>query len=247
MNANALLRRPVLSALLITIAFIVLAAIAGAAAMALFPQFQPEFIALVVMSLVVALALTALRWWGEAGFNGPAAWRDLRTLILPLVVFGVLPLFGGFNWLGVQTTLYLLVAYALTGFMEEGLMRGIVLRVLRPIGPVRAVLLTAVLFAFLHVGNVLYRNPAIVLAQMVGAFCDGVGLGALRLRTNTIWGVIAIHGLHDLMLRYSGFPTIPLDVVEVTIMLIYGLWLMRDRTKLEAMAEDRLRTEAAPA
>lgn len=247
MNPNALLRRPVLSAVLITVVYIVLAAVAGAAAMALLPQFQPEFIALAVMSLLVAAALSALRWWREAGFNGPAAWRDLRTLILPVVVFGLLPLVGGFNWLGWPTTAYLLAAYALTGFMEEGLMRGMVLHVLRPIGPVRAVLLSAVLFALLHVGNVLYRNPMIVLAQMVGAFCDGVGLGALRLRTNTIWGVVAIHGLHDLMLRYSRFPTIPLDVVEVTIMLLYGLWLMRDRSKLEPLGDKPLRAGTAPA
>ena len=84
----------------------------------------------------------------------------------------------------------------------------------------------------MHVGNLLYRNPAIVLAQMVGAFVHGIGLGAIRLRTNTIWLVVVLHGLHDLALKYTNFPVIPMDVVQVTLLMIYGIYLLRGKKAL---------------
>ena len=111
--------------------------------------------------------------------------------------------------------------------MEEGLMRGIVLQVLKPIGINRSVVISSLLFGLMHIGNMLYRNPFIVLAQMVGAFVHGIGLGAIRLRTNTIWFVIVLHGLHDLLLKFTNFPAIPLDVVQVTLLMIYGIYLLR--------------------
>lgn len=220
-------RNPVTGSIIIFFVYLVLATLAGLAAKAFFPQFQPEFVALCVMSLILVAVLSYLNWWREAGFNSPSEWRSLQLLWFPAIVVMVLPFLKGMKPLEPGSFLYLLVAYALTGFMEEGLMRGIVMRVLQPTGIVRSVVISALLFALLHLGNLLYRNPAIVLAQMLGAFVHGVGLGAIRLRTNTLWFVIALHGLHDLALRYSNFPTIPLDVVQVTLLMLYGIYLLR--------------------
>jgi uncharacterized protein len=121
----------------------------------------------------------------------------------------------------------LLIGYALTGFMEEGLMCGIVLRVLKPTGVTRSVVISSLLFGLMHIGNLLYRNPFIVFAQMIGAFVHGIGLSAIRLRTNTIWFPVVLHGLHDLALKYTNFPAIPLDVVQVTLLMIYSVYLLR--------------------
>jgi hypothetical protein len=70
-------------------------------------------------------------------------------------------------------------------------------------------------------------TPAIVLAQSVGAFCDGAGFAAIRLRTNTIWPLIILHMLHDLLLKFTRLPAIPLGVVQVTILMIYGFYILR--------------------
>jgi uncharacterized protein len=175
----------------------------------------------------VALTLTALHWWKEAGFNSPSSWRDSYLMWLPFAVVLILPFLMGVKTSDWKTFAYLASAYALTGFMEEGLMRGIVMRVLAPTGTKRQVILSALLFGLIHMANLLYRNPFIVLAQMLGAFVHGIGLGAIRLRTNTIWFPIILHGLHDLALKYSNFPTIPLDVVQVTLLMIYGIFLLR--------------------
>lgn len=219
--------RPVLSAVVIFIVYLTAATVFGLAAKALLPQFQPEFIALVGMSVLVALALSALGWWKAAGFNLPTEWRDSRLVIVPFLIVLGLPFLLGVKTTDAGTFAYLAIAYALTGFMEEGLMRGIVLRVLKPTGTTRSVVISSLLFGLMHIGNLLYRNPFIVFAQMIGAFVHGVGLSAIRLRTNTIWFPVILHGLHDLALKYTNFPAIPLDVVQVTLLMFYGIYLLR--------------------
>ncbi|MCO5180664.1 MAG: CPBP family intramembrane metalloprotease [Anaerolineae bacterium] len=236
-------RHPIPSAVALFALDLPLGALAGIAAKALLPQADPSFIAMCVLAVVIAGLLTLLRWWREAGFNDRGQWRELRLLWVPAVVAIVLPLLGGFTEAPTGLIVYLTIGYLITGFMEEAWVRGLMLRVLQPVGPVRAVLISALLFALLHMTNFLFRNPAIVLAQMVGAFCFGLAFGALRLRTNTIWFLVALHMLHDLLLHLSGFPTIPLDVVQDVILLIYGIYLLRGlRNSLpsgEEVAEER--------
>lgn len=219
--------RPVLSAVVIFVVYLIVATAFGLAAKTLLPQFQPEFIALLGMSALVALALSALGWWKAAGFNAPTEWRDSRLMIVPFLIVLGLPFLMGIKTTDAGTFIYLLIGYALTGFMEEGLMRGIVLRVLKPTGTTHSVVISSLLFGLIHIGNLLYRNPMIVFAQMIGAFVHGIGLSAIRLRTNTIWYPVILHGLHDLALKYTNFPAIPLDVVQVTLLMIYGIYLLR--------------------
>ena len=220
-------QRPVLSSVLIFAAFVIVSALLGIAAKALLPQYQPEFIALIALSVLMVMALSLLGWWKVSGFNLPAEWRDSRLMIVPFLIVLGLPFLMGIKPSDLGTFVYLLIGYALTGFMEEGLMRGIVLRVLKPTGTNRSVIVSSLLFGLMHIGNLLYRNPAIVFAQMLGAFVHGIGLSAIRLRTNTIWFPVILHALHDLALKYTNFPAIPLDVVQVTLLMVYGIYLLR--------------------
>ena len=188
---------------------------------------DPSFVALWPGVILLAIFVTLLGWWRAIGFNGPAPWRDLHLLILPAVVILVLPFLGGSQPVEGGTLLYLIIGYLLVGLREETLYRGVILRILRPLGAMRSTLVMAVLFGLAHLSNLFVRaNPAIVVAQAVGAFCDGFGFGALRLRTNTLWFLIALHAAHDLTLKYTTFPPIPLDVVQVTILLIYGIFIL---------------------
>ncbi len=227
-------RRPTLSAVVIFLAFLLTATLFGFAAKAFLPQYQPEFIALIGMSVIIALALSALGWWKAAGFNLPAEWRDVRLVVIPFLIVLGLPFLKGIHASDAGTFLYLVIGYVLTGFMEEGLMRGIVLRALKPTGTTRSVIISSLLFGLMHIGNLLYRNPAIVFAQMIGAFVHGIGLSAIRLRTNTIWFPVVLHGLHDLALKYTNFPAIPLDVVQVTLLMLYGIYILRGWNELVA-------------
>ena len=233
-------RHPILSAVIFFALDLLLGLVAGLVAQAFLPQADPAFVAMCVLAVAIAGILTLLRWWRAVGFNAPSQWRELHLLWLPAAVALVLPLFGGFRGTNANTVGYLAIAYLITGFMEEAWVRGLLLRLLQRVGPVRAVVIAALLFALLHSTNFLFRNPAIVLAQMVGAFCFGIAFGVLRLRTNTLWFLIALHMAHDLLLHLSGFPTIPLNVVQDVILLIYGLYLLRNmRQGLLADEEQR--------
>jgi hypothetical protein len=220
-------RHPVPSAVMIFFVFMIVSTSFGLTAKAVFPKFQPDYVALIALSVVIALSLSMLGWWKVAGFNFPTEWRDSRLVIIPFLIVLGLPFLMGIKTTDARTFIYLLIGYALTGFMEEGLMRGIVLRILKPTGTTRSVVISSLLFGLMHIGNLLYRNPFIVFAQMIGAFVHGIGLSAIRLRTNTIWFPVILHGLHDLALKFTNFPVIPLDVVQVTLLMIYGIYLLR--------------------
>jgi membrane protease YdiL (CAAX protease family) len=224
---NILQQRPLVSTVVLSLAWIFFATLFGIAAKMILPEFEPEFVALVAISITVTVFITVIGWWNEIGFNRPVAWRDLRLLWLPAIVVMVLPFLAGIRPVEPGSFFYLVAAYALTGIIEEAWFRGVVMRVLRPLGTVPSVVISAALFGLIHAGNFLYRNPLIVLAQMFGAFVHGIGLGALRLRTNTIWAVVVLHGLHDLALKYTRFPAIPLDVIQVTLLMLYGIYLLR--------------------
>jgi membrane protease YdiL (CAAX protease family) len=223
-------RRPLISAVVIFLADLALILIVGAVAKALGVEgMNAGFVALCVESVLLVLVLAALRWWRAAGFTRPSEWRELRLLWVPAAVFVVLPLVVGLHALAPATAVYLVVAYALTGFTEEGLYRGVLLRVLGPLGTRRAVLLSALFFGAAHLVNLMFRsNPFLVFAQAVGAFSEGVGFGALRLRTNTIWPLIAFHFFEDLLLRFTRLPPIPLNVLQSVVMLVYGIYLLRN-------------------
>ena len=58
----------------------------------------------------------------------------------------------------------------------------------------------------------------------------------LPLRTNTIWFVVVLHGLHDLCLKYTNFPAILLDVIQVTLLMLYGIYVLQEMNKLRVFA-----------
>jgi uncharacterized protein len=176
-----------------------------------------------------------LGWWRVIGFNASSQWRQLALYLLPAAIIILPPFLGGLKPLNGSTLLYLTFGYLLTGFTEESLNRGIQLRVLEPAGRKKAVIISAILFGLTHLTNVMVRaNPAIVMAQAMGSFCDGFAFAVLRFRTNTIWFLIALHAVHDLLLQWRQIPAIPLDVAQVTLLLIYGIYLMQGGNLEEA-------------
>ncbi|NMB87007.1 MAG: CPBP family intramembrane metalloprotease [Chloroflexi bacterium] len=221
-------QRPLVAALIIYLIFEALILLFIFLGKSLLPQVEPAFTATLLGTLVTLGGLAFLRWWNPAGFTPPRQWRDFNLYWLPAAVILLPPLVLGLNTMPLATVLYLLAAYLLTGVMEEGFYRGILLYTLEPLGWRRAALISAILFGLAHLTNLFTRsNPAIVLAQAVGAFCDGFGFAALRLRTRSIWFLILLHMLHDLLLRFTRLPAIPLDVAQVTILLFYGLYILR--------------------
>lgn len=181
----------------------------------------PVVLVLAVLALVVARAVG----WREVGAGRPSTWRRPAWLLAPLVV-ALVPLAWG--WSPDPATLGVLaLGYAATGVYEELWFRGVVLRSALPLGPGRAAALTAVLFGASHLANMLFgQNPAVTLAQAVGATAFGFGYAVLRLRTRAVWALAATHALLDLLLHTTGLHGGALWAVMVgqdVVLLVVGL------------------------
>ncbi len=189
--------------------------------------FERAIVPLAVLTVLVLALISRLGWWREIGINVPSDWRATGLLILPAAIV-LAPLAGGVTMPDGGTLLLLIAGYVLTGVAEESFSRGVVLRLLAPLGAVRSVAIMAALFGIMHLANVVNRDSvAIVMAQAVGAAAFAVGYGALRLRTNTIVPLIALHFGHDLVLQLTNLPLIPVDVAQDVILFGYGIWILR--------------------
>ena len=100
-----------------------------------------------------------------------------------------------------QVLLFFVLAL-LSGFVEETLFRGLMLRALRPTGVWRASIITALLFGAMHILNVLsVSSLAPALLQVGYASAIGFCYAALVIRTGTIWPLILAHFLTN----FAGF------------------------------------------
>lgn len=146
---------------------------------------------------LLALALSVARRWRRSGFGGPLALGNW-WMLWPIWLDALVPLTQG---LAEDGALYLVGWAAVSlavGFGEEGLFRGVVMDLLGPARPLRAILLSALMFGAIHLAGLLspidYR---LVLAQAASVVGLGVILGAVRLRTGSIWPCVIVHAVLD--------------------------------------------------
>jgi membrane protease YdiL (CAAX protease family) len=188
-----------------------------------------SLVLVVVLAVAVLAVIGLMRWWRLAGFTPPSQWRQPQLFVLPIVLLAA-PFVAGVHPLPAVTVGLLLLAYLATAVYEESLWRGAILGLLRPTGVWRAVLLSSLLFGLGHLANSALRGLSLlILAQAFGAAVQGVGLAALRLRTNTVWPLIPLHALHDVFLQLGNLPIPLIEVPIDTIFLIYGIVLLRRR------------------
>jgi len=191
---------------------------------------------MLVNALLAAGLLSALGWWRASGFNTPSEWRCLY-LLLPIVCLLGVTLLMQPQLPDVGKIAALVVVTLLIGFQEEAIFRGVLLRALAPQGVLRAVIISAVLFGLIHANSLLVgRDPVFVLSQIIGSMLGGIAIGALRVRTNTIWPLIVLHALNDFLqftatggIEAQHVATyIPILKVGINIILaVYGLYLLR--------------------
>jgi len=213
-------------------------------------QYLMPFALVLVPGIFIAVVLTRLRWWRRVGFTPIREWRALH-LSIPLVLVLALPVAG--LWArGVMATTALVLALqvgfvVIDIFMEEVTYRGVVLQALSGFSPVIRVTLAAVLFGFSHLDNLFLpgADELGVAYQIFEATLVGVLFGAVRLRMNTIWPVMVVHAVYDLMLvlalghAFPVAPTVPGFVVATVVNLglaLVGFSLLR---ALPVVAVDR--------
>lgn len=215
-----------------TIAATIVGAVAVPAAL---PHASPgtaRLVVLLILAAATAVVLAVTGGWRAAGFSARAV--HPRLLVVPAAV-ALAPLVGGVQLPGAGMLALFVLGYAVTGFYEEALFRGLVMGVLRPTGARHevwpAVWISSALFAATHLTNMLFgQAPAVTVAQAVGAFCFGVGYAAVRVRTATVLPLMVLHFLTDLVLRVDALPAWAHWTAMVggdTLLLFYGLFLLR--------------------
>jgi membrane protease YdiL (CAAX protease family) len=188
-------------------------------------------------SAAVALSVVdRLGWYRRVGFCGPRRWKRLWLAWLPAlyVVFALAP---GLDGRGALAALGV-AGFAITiAFEEELWTRGLFLETLRWRGTTAAVVLSALWFGALHSLNLLSgQSAASTVAQIGVATGFGLALGAVRVRTGTLWLPIALHALFDfgILVRQSeeiselAWGEVPGALALVALPLaVFGLVLAR--------------------
>ena len=149
---------------------------------------------------VVAIAMTvALGAWSRTGITRPPARGWLRLAWAP-VVAGLPFLAFGFNLSSDAVVPLLVIGVPLIALNEELMFRGLLLDILRPLGWRSAVTWSAVLFGMSHLANlVVSPNIPFAAMQVAATTAGGVALAAIRIRSGSLWPVLAIHVILDLM------------------------------------------------
>ena len=194
------------------------------------PGIDVRIASLVIVAAVavaVAAGVTWARWWREVGYTPASSWRETSWLVVALLI-ALAPLAAGLRPIDPGTYVVLIAGYALTGFAEETMFRGVLVKLLERRRPIAIAAITALLFGLVHLSNIVIRGEvAVSVAQAVGAAAFGFGFAALRLRTNSILPLVAIHAVHDLVLQMTALPLIPTAVVQDIMLFAMGLWLLR--------------------
>ncbi len=153
-------------------------------------------------AIVVLLLIILFSSWSETGFRQGVTAKGLLVCLVPvgllLLIFGTaLP--STLSKASASIIVLAVVTVILVGFTEEGLFRGLLLRILLPKGIWPAIIVSSLLFGCIHLTNVLSGfSITYILGQIIGAFGLGVLFSAVRLRTGSIWPSLLMHAFYDI-------------------------------------------------
>lgn len=198
-------RRPLLVALVVYALFlglhVLLAWDGGAVIVALLPGVGPWLgtVTWGAYTLFAAVAITVLGRWRGTGIGRPPTRGWPRLLVAP-VAAGLPFLVLGWNLAPGEVVPLLVVGVPLVALNEELVYRGLLLDLLAPLGVRRAVLWTSVLFGASHVVNLVSGAfPPFVAMQVAVTTAGGVAFAAIRLRTGSLWPVLLLHWILDVI------------------------------------------------
>ncbi len=206
---------------------------------------------LLILSTITALILKKMKWWKAIGFKRLDK-KSLYLLIIPVIPM-IGNLFGSYRSLELGFYIYYLFLTIMSGFVEEGLYRGVMLRVLLQKGAWRAVSITSLIFSLSHIMNALAGwDWQHVVLQLIYSFAIGFGWAAFALKTGTIWPLMIIHFLNNLFsfiktenlikTLQTSKPTmegIVYSVVLSIVFIIYGIIVTRSYMRIEKQQQKK--------
>jgi len=216
----------------------------------------------IVLSSIIVLLIFRLGLSGALRFTFGSFWRGLLCsalfLIFSLWVL-ILNLIASEVFFSIEV-LDFICRMLMIGIMEELIFRGALLNVMKinaaqTVGGLSmAVLFSSLIFGLAHFLNLLYSPLSEVSIQVYNAFCMGILFSAIYIRCQNIWLCAFLHALWDFanMVAFTIFSveqeTVQaaqditagqalLSLVEPTIFLIIGVFLLRKIRKPEHLKE----------
>lgn len=134
------------------------------------------------------------------------------------------------------------IATALVAFFEEYLFRGIILggimaqfRRKQSAAVIGAVLISSLIFSLTHIINIFNQSLSMTETQVVGVLGLGFLLGAIYLRTRSLWWPMLLHFCLDLSgflrlgFRQGADPTMTVGAESIVtiVLLMIALFLLR--------------------
>lgn len=196
------------------------------------------------------IVVSVLQWWREIGFRRPETVGDL-SIYLPAFALALGNMTFGVQVTSVAALLPSALLAAASGFVEEVIFRGLILRSLLPRGEWKAVVGSAAFFGLAHAGNVMAgSDPSYVILQIAYSMAIGFGFGAMALKGRLIWPLVGAHALGKFVAFINngahqaadGQISVHLKVITATYALLYvtyGLYLMRTRRHAAAATDER--------
>jgi uncharacterized protein len=235
-------RLPLEFVLLLVLGYFVISRLASYLSAGIAPHVADLDSLLVVTAagLYVAIVTALLGWWREVGFNGVRQWRNLRLVLIPLLLvllplaLGV-PLEFGTTLARPAAVVALGCASLMVAFSDESLYRGLSLHALRQQGPAWAALITSLLFGLGHLGNLFDgQDVGFTLVQAGFAVFAGLGYAAIRIRTGSLWPSIFLHFAHDCFwaiafnVNQDHFHAMALEMFFGPVMGVFGVIILRE-------------------
>jgi membrane protease YdiL (CAAX protease family) len=183
-----------------------------------------------VLVIILVIIVSKLGWWQEIGFRKPERPTNL-LLFLPALALTIGNLTFGIAI--TQGTALLIFAFlaVTSGFVEEVIFRGLMLRAFLPKGEWKAVLITTAAFGLTHLVNVMAGyDPVYAVIQVCYALSIGFGFGVMVIKGRAIWPLIIAHALGNFFAFINnGQIGTQLYVVSLTYIVLftgYGFYLM---------------------
>ncbi len=194
--------------------------------------------ATLVVSAVIPLGVIhKLGWWQDAGFVGTT--QNVYALAVPVLMMPFAVILFGTVENGPSVVLFYLAALILTGLGEEALSRGLFVRVFLPQGKWQAVIYPSLLFGVSHISQFFGSGMGLMdtLAVIINALVFAVLYGAVRLRVNNIWPLIAIHATWDFFYVLAGFasPNAVRGLSDIPLSAFLVLWVVEVVTAVYLM------------
>jgi len=225
-NITFIGKRPWLFSLLLLLLLIIVQALGVAAAQLMgLPPNTFSVYTEILLTITMIIIVSRMKWWRKIGFRKVDRTASLLIFLPALaLVIGNLTFGIAITQMGTLLTFGLLAATS--GFVEETVFRGLMLRAFLPRGEWKAVLITAAIFGFTHFMNIFAGyDPLYAVIQVAYALAIGFCFGAMAIKGGVIWPLVIIHALGNFFaLINDGQIGLHLYIVSLTYIVLFTGW-----------------------